>query len=392
MKLVNEEFPWMHIVKGKARKPSTQGSIEVSHRAFKAALVKWLDKKGSPDWVLGAHIVQCEVNHCPMRSRGNISPHTIYYGKPPVATYSALLGPAYKVAETEYGLRLAKRVLLQVKTSLPTKECTTEEVKSFIKAGDEVWATCVEDTEEDSELLLNIAFHACLDKVGIQLDPNVSIQPDSPEYKIVEDDEGIDCDADFSLGRDCNIFPVHENLDAMDDMNQTATAFVDVYETSQANEDIRELQEQQVMNVHNVHEPPTPEKNNLAIEGKQAAAFHENDTIPASIASNLALEEIPECDNADMIVGSPPSTNFLNINATPFVSTELAIEGKQAAAFHENDRIPASIASNLALEEIPECDNVDMSVGSPSTNFLNINATPSASTDGPEGNLSVSDS
>ncbi len=42
---MNEVFPWMHIVRGRARKPSTQGSIEVSHKAFKAALVKWLDQK-----------------------------------------------------------------------------------------------------------------------------------------------------------------------------------------------------------------------------------------------------------------------------------------------------------------------------------------------------------
>jgi len=55
----------------------------VSHKAFKAALIKWLDKKGTPDWVLGARIVQCEVNNRPMHSRGNILPHTIYYGKPP---------------------------------------------------------------------------------------------------------------------------------------------------------------------------------------------------------------------------------------------------------------------------------------------------------------------
>jgi hypothetical protein len=35
---------------------------------------------------------------------------------------------------------------------------------------------------------LNIAFHTCLDKVGIQLDPNVSIQPDSLEYNMVDTD------------------------------------------------------------------------------------------------------------------------------------------------------------------------------------------------------------
>ena len=99
--LMNEVFPWMHIVRGRARKPSTQGSIEVSHNAFKAALVKWLDQKQSNNWIKGAQIVQCEVNHYPMRSRSGLSPHTIYYGKPHTAIYSALLVPSFKMEKTE---------------------------------------------------------------------------------------------------------------------------------------------------------------------------------------------------------------------------------------------------------------------------------------------------
>jgi hypothetical protein len=97
----------MHTVKGKARKPSTQGSIVASHKAFKVALVKWLDKK-TENWVVGANFVQYELNNCPIRAHWNISPHTIYYGKPPVAIYSAILCTSYKVAKTEYGLHVAK--------------------------------------------------------------------------------------------------------------------------------------------------------------------------------------------------------------------------------------------------------------------------------------------
>ncbi len=33
------------MVKGKAQKPTTQGSIEVSHKAFKEALVTWCNKE-----------------------------------------------------------------------------------------------------------------------------------------------------------------------------------------------------------------------------------------------------------------------------------------------------------------------------------------------------------
>jgi hypothetical protein len=80
--LMNEVFPWMHIVQGRARKPSTQGLIEVCHKVFKAALVKWLDQKRSDNWIKGTQILQCEVNHYPMRSRSGLSPHIIYYRKP----------------------------------------------------------------------------------------------------------------------------------------------------------------------------------------------------------------------------------------------------------------------------------------------------------------------
>jgi len=156
--LINETFPWMHIVRGKPRKPSTQGSVEVSHRAFKAALVKWLDKRSTANWVVGASVVQCEVNHYPMRSRSGMSPHTIYYGKPPTASYSALLGDAYKKARTEYGLRLAKHLLLQIKQTKPNMVIPQSIVEQWVSIGDGVWSTTTDDPDVDCEELLVVAF------------------------------------------------------------------------------------------------------------------------------------------------------------------------------------------------------------------------------------------
>lgn len=178
MKLINKEFPWIHVVRGKPRKPSTQGSIEVSHRAFKTALCKWLDRTGSDDWIMGASIVQCEVNNCPMRVRGNISPYSIYFGKPPTASYSALLGKAYKVATTEFGLRLAKRVLEQVKKVSPNTILQQEQVEDIIKSGDVVWEQCEKDDEADSEELLTVSFYSLLDDIGIKLPDNAVVVPD----------------------------------------------------------------------------------------------------------------------------------------------------------------------------------------------------------------------
>jgi hypothetical protein len=42
VELINKEFPHVHVVKGKARKPTTQGSVEVSHKAIH----KWNVFKG----------------------------------------------------------------------------------------------------------------------------------------------------------------------------------------------------------------------------------------------------------------------------------------------------------------------------------------------------------
>jgi hypothetical protein len=108
------------VVKGKPRKPTTQGHVEVSRKAFKEALTVWCNETGSQDWVYGSYIVQNKVNQHPMRSRGNISPHTLYYGYPPANSYSTILGQAYGMAETEteFGLCFAKKVLGQVNTHL----------------------------------------------------------------------------------------------------------------------------------------------------------------------------------------------------------------------------------------------------------------------------------
>jgi hypothetical protein len=75
----------------------------------------------SDDWVYGAYIVQNEINQRPRRNRGNISPHTLCYGQPPLYSYSSILGKAYCKAETEFGLRLGKKVLIQVGINLPNE-------------------------------------------------------------------------------------------------------------------------------------------------------------------------------------------------------------------------------------------------------------------------------
>jgi hypothetical protein len=118
------------MVKGKPHKPSTQGCVEVSHKAFKNALGKWLDKEkrenpedpiAGQDYIVGASIVQCEINNAPIKVRNHTTPYMVYFGKMNKNNYSAVLGKAHNVAKSEYGLMLAKSVFEQKDTITPSE-------------------------------------------------------------------------------------------------------------------------------------------------------------------------------------------------------------------------------------------------------------------------------
>jgi hypothetical protein len=69
-----------------------------------------MDPKAGKDWIVGASIVQCEINNGPIEVRNHTTPHMVYFGKINKNSYSATLGNTHNVAQSEYGLRLAKRV------------------------------------------------------------------------------------------------------------------------------------------------------------------------------------------------------------------------------------------------------------------------------------------
>jgi hypothetical protein len=130
------------VVKGKARKLTTLGSIEVSHKAFKEALITWCNNTGSNDWVYGSYIVQNEVNHWPMRTCGNILPHMLYYSAAPNNSYSTVLGAVYSHATTKFGLRLAKKVLMQLTEHRPQVLASQAQIEEMIRIGDHLWNIC----------------------------------------------------------------------------------------------------------------------------------------------------------------------------------------------------------------------------------------------------------
>jgi hypothetical protein len=60
------------------------------------------------------HVVQCQVNNHPIKVRGNLTPYSMYYSQANVTTYSQILGDCHRTAKTEFGLRLAERLVLTV--------------------------------------------------------------------------------------------------------------------------------------------------------------------------------------------------------------------------------------------------------------------------------------
>jgi hypothetical protein len=103
----------IHIVKGKARKPSTQGSVERSNAPFKRSLYEWMEKNPDDSWAeVGAYILNAQMNQRLCQSMDNKSPYEIYYGKHSVSQSEYYLDPALlKAARTEYSLNAINEVL-----------------------------------------------------------------------------------------------------------------------------------------------------------------------------------------------------------------------------------------------------------------------------------------
>jgi hypothetical protein len=96
----------------------------------------------------------------------------VYFGKVNKNSYSAVLGKAHKVAKSEYRLRLAKRVLEQVKTVDPTKMISQQQVEAIIASGDSIWEEAIADPDADAGEMLSVAFYSMLDDIGVTLPNN----------------------------------------------------------------------------------------------------------------------------------------------------------------------------------------------------------------------------
>jgi len=154
--------------------------VDVSHKAFQEALTVGCNQTGFQDWAYWSYIVQNKANQHPMRSRGNISPHTLYYGHLPANSYSTVLGQAYGTAQTEFGLIFAKKVSGQVKEHLPGTMVPQDHIEEII----EVWHVCAEEDRtpmESEQMLISTLLNVMEQDFGVTLEA-------TPTFMLMEEE------------------------------------------------------------------------------------------------------------------------------------------------------------------------------------------------------------
>ncbi len=173
--------------------------IERSHAPFKRTMAHHLGEKKSPDWVLHMYGAQSAINNRPIRSRNNLTPYSIYFGSPNTSNYGSLLGPSYKLANTEYGLRAAKMVLSRLKELFPDKIMTREHIDDIIDGGDRIFELTAQRSEETNIRSLKKFVRGCLRIHGAEVDSDKEyVYEEEQEASAEELSSNNDSDTDDS--------------------------------------------------------------------------------------------------------------------------------------------------------------------------------------------------
>ena len=124
-------FPDIHVIRGRARHPQTQGGVESTNKPFKQAMQQWLQENQTTDWAtIGVHIVNQRINFRPRRNRDNLSPYELYYGQALKGSPLDDITELRKLPKTELGQQRAFDLFAD------GKHPSTEEVRAAIEAGD----------------------------------------------------------------------------------------------------------------------------------------------------------------------------------------------------------------------------------------------------------------
>jgi hypothetical protein len=139
IRLIKQFYNDISLVKGKPRKPRSQGKIERGHYSFKENLQKWMKKNGK-NWIIGAFVVNKEMNQIPQWNRGGFSPYNLYFGKNSHQRSTINFGEvASRNATTEYGILCAKSMCLNAQKKAPGRMVTEEELMTAMTLGDDLF-------------------------------------------------------------------------------------------------------------------------------------------------------------------------------------------------------------------------------------------------------------
>jgi hypothetical protein len=102
--VMNENFPYVKTVKGRAHHPQTQGCVERGNGTFKKALEKVIASKKDGDWTRDAYAANAMINKREHHGRGMISPYDAYYGmKPSGNRMNFINDEVQNIINNEYG-------------------------------------------------------------------------------------------------------------------------------------------------------------------------------------------------------------------------------------------------------------------------------------------------
>jgi len=148
---LKQYFKTVHIVKGRTRKPSTQGSVERGNAPFKIALEKWIQEHPNDSWsIIGAWVVNMSLNLRLSTAKNNRSPYEAYYGKVSKATADFIVdGHLLREAETKYGQVVVQQVMHEVAEKDPNLLIKVEDLNELISQADAIWDK--EDTLTNDE-------------------------------------------------------------------------------------------------------------------------------------------------------------------------------------------------------------------------------------------------
>jgi hypothetical protein len=169
LEMIHAHLPWLRVVKGRPRHPQSQGMIERSHGPFKKALRQLLKEYDTEDWVPYIYSAQSAVNNRAMKSRGNLTPYSLYFGSPNMSNYGAILGPSYKMAKMEFGLHITKMVLIRLKKLVPNRVMSQRDVEGLIRTGDELFETVSTMNHQVDWRVVNRLVAKCIHRNGVDI-------------------------------------------------------------------------------------------------------------------------------------------------------------------------------------------------------------------------------